>query len=67
MESHTTTEPDVHVVDGRDALAFLIIRPSADGAGFAIESGASGMTRKAAAVVLLAITERWLSASESEN
>ncbi|MEU5838811.1 hypothetical protein ABZ820_34820 [Streptomyces diacarni] len=39
-------------IDGRDALAFVIVRPGQDGTGVSIEAAANGMGKAQAAYVL---------------
>lgn len=47
-------------VDGRDALAYVLLRPSAKGAGHVIaEAGANGLSKKAAAAYLRMIADSW--------
>ena len=52
-------------VDGRDALAFVIIRPGATDGGVAIEAAANGMSKPAAAYVLRHVAEQFDAATPS--
>lgn len=46
-------------VDGRDALAFVIIRPNATGDGVSIEAAANGMSKEQGAYVLRHVADQW--------
>jgi hypothetical protein len=46
------------VIDGRDALAYVIIRPS-ETAGVTVEAAANGISKKAAAYVLRSVADAW--------
>ena len=50
--------PQVAVIDGREALAYLIIRPNPAG-GVTIESAANGIDRVQAAYCLRTIADKW--------
>ena len=46
-------------IDGTDALAYVLIRPNANGSGVVIEAGADGITQQEAARVLRHVADRW--------
>ncbi|WP_367138945.1 MULTISPECIES: hypothetical protein [Streptomyces] len=46
-------------VDGRDALAFVIIRPGTNGDGVSIEAAANGLSKEDAAYVLRYVADQW--------
>lgn len=50
--------PQVAVIDGREALAYLIIRPNPAG-GVTIESAANGLDHAQAAYCLRAVADKW--------
>lgn len=50
--------PHVAVIDGREALAYLIIRPNPAG-GVTIESAANGLDHAQAAYCLRAVADKW--------
>jgi hypothetical protein len=52
-----TGEERLAFVDGRDALAYVIIRPS--DFGVEVEAAADGISRKAAAYVLRQVADQW--------
>ncbi|MFF2650554.1 hypothetical protein [Streptomyces sp. NPDC058045] len=56
-----TEKPDVQMVavDGRDALAYVIIRPGDDAARPVAEASARGITKRAAAHLLRQIADMW--------
>lgn len=56
-----TSQPETTItaVDGRDALAAVIIRPAETSGNVAIEAFANGMSREAAAYVLRNVAEQW--------
>ena len=46
-------------IDGRDALAFVIIWPSEIGDGVAIEASSSGLSKPQAAYILRHVADQW--------
>ncbi|MBT2505125.1 hypothetical protein J7I98_04280 [Streptomyces sp. ISL-98] len=56
-----TTEPDTTItaVDGRDALAFVIVRPGSTEGSVSIEAAAKGLSKPAAAYVLRSVADGW--------
>lgn len=56
-----TSQPAVTMtaIDGRDALAFVIIRPGQGEGTVAIEAAATGLSQPAAAFVLRNVAEQW--------
>ncbi|AEW94636.1 MULTISPECIES: hypothetical protein [Streptomycetaceae] len=59
--SSTPQQPETGIVaiDGRDALAFVIIRPGKTPGAVTIEAAAQGLSKKAAAQVLLHVANEW--------
>jgi hypothetical protein len=45
MTDNEIPETSLAFVDGRDALAYVIIRPNDTGDGVVVESGANGITK----------------------
>ena len=54
----TTPEPSLVAADGRDALAYVIIKPGPDG-NVVIDAAASGISKPHAAWVLRQVADRW--------
>ena len=56
-----TDQPETKLtfVDGRDALAYVIIRPNAAGDGVLIDAAASGLSKPQAAYVLRHVADQW--------
>lgn len=52
-------ETTLSVVDGRDALAYLIIKPNERGDGVVIDAAANGMSHAQAAYVLRHVAGKW--------
>ncbi|MEU1800825.1 hypothetical protein [Streptomyces sp. NPDC019937] len=52
-------EATMTAIDGRDALAFVIIRPGQTEGGVSIEAAASGLSKQAAAYVLRHVAQQW--------
>lgn len=46
-------------IDGRDALAFVIVRPGDDTEHVSIEAGARGISKSTAAYILRRIADQW--------
>ncbi|MFF9284846.1 hypothetical protein [Streptomyces griseosporeus] len=64
----TLDEPRLAVLDGRDALAFVLIRPAADDPdNVAVEAGSRGMSRAAAAYTLRAVADRFDQQARAEG
>lgn len=64
VESRAEAEPDseghtITAVDGRDALAFVIIRPGSTEGAVSIEAAAKGLSKPAAAHVLRHVADLW--------
>jgi hypothetical protein len=53
-------------VDGRDALAFVIIRPGSDDENVSIEAAANGLSKKAAAYILRHVADQFDAAGDAE-
>lgn len=51
-------------VDGRDALACVLIRPGADDRHVSIEASAQGISKASAAHILRRIADQWTAESE---
>lgn len=52
------SEPTMVAVDGRDALAYVIVRPGANGR-FVIDAAAKGLDKRSAAYVLRHVADQW--------
>ena len=52
-------ETTMTAIDGRDALAFVIIRPGGTDGSVSIEAAARGLSKPAAAYVLRNVAEQW--------
>ncbi|MER8219730.1 hypothetical protein ABTZ58_03850 [Streptomyces sp. NPDC094143] len=52
-------ETKLAAIDGRDALAFVIIRPGSTDGGVAIEAAANGMSKESAAYVLRHVADQF--------
>lgn len=50
-------EIDTAVIDGRDALAYVIIRGGVE--GVTVEAAANGIDKRAAAYVLRSVADAW--------
>ncbi|MGW0012436.1 hypothetical protein ACWDVX_22170 [Streptomyces tendae] len=61
-----TDQPEATLVavDGRDALAYVLIRPGATGGTVTAEAGARGLSKPAAAHILRGIAAKWDSETE---
>lgn len=46
-------------VDGRDALAYVIVRPGPNDRGVVVDAAAHGMTKKSAAFVLRQVADQF--------
>jgi hypothetical protein len=46
-------------VDGRDALAYVIIRPGKDGESVMLEAAANGISKAQGAYILRHIADQW--------
>jgi len=46
-------------VDGRDALAYVIVRPGNDDAHVSLEAAARGISKTSAAMILRQIADAW--------
>lgn len=62
-----TDHSAITAIDGRDALAFVIIRPGSTDGAVSIEAAAEGLSKAAAAHVLRHIADQWERASEPEQ
>lgn len=51
-------------VDGRDALAYVLVRPGADAGHVSIEASARGISKTSAALILRRIADKWITESE---
>ncbi|MFE7017697.1 hypothetical protein ACFVAQ_45850, partial [Streptomyces sp. NPDC057651] len=65
-------EPRLAVVDGRDALAYVIVRPSDEGASedeqsVSVEAGSRGLSKAAAAYALRRVADQFDTAAEAEG
>jgi hypothetical protein len=64
-------EPDeetrLAILDGRDALAFVVIRPADDADNVTVEAGSRGMSKAAAAYVLRAVADEFDDAARAEG
>lgn len=58
-------EPDVQLtmIDGRDALMMVLVRPADDGPGLVVEAHANGLGKKGAADVLEHLARQWRAAA----
>jgi hypothetical protein len=52
-------EVGLALVDGRDALAWVILRPGPDNQHVMAEAGAKGITKGQAAAALRQIADKW--------
>lgn len=53
-------ETKLVMVDGRDALAYILIRPREDGTpGVAVDAGANGMSKAHAAAYMRQVADMW--------
>lgn len=60
--------PRLALLDGRDALAFVVIRPAADDPdNVTVEAGSRGMSKAAAAYVLRAVADEFDDAARAEG
>lgn len=55
----STENVTMTAIDGRDALAFVIIRPGQTDGGVSIEAAAKGLSKQAAAYVLRHVADQW--------
>jgi hypothetical protein len=53
------SEVQMVAIDGRDALAYVIVRPGSDQAHVSIEAAARGLSKDSAAKILRQIAEAW--------
>jgi hypothetical protein len=61
-------ETRLALLDGRDALAFVVIRPAADDPdNVTVEAGSRGMSKAAAAYVLRAVADEFDDAARAEG
>lgn len=54
-----TTTTSMVAIDGRDALAFVIVRPGSADGSVSIEAAATGMSKAAAAHVLRHVADQF--------
>lgn len=47
------------VMDGRDALAYVLIHPGPNDEGVAVDAGANGISKKQAAWILRRVADSW--------
>jgi hypothetical protein len=61
MNASADAKQQLAFIDGRDALAFVILRPSPEGDDrvVVVDAGANGMSRKRAAAYLRLLADRW--------
>lgn len=59
MANEKSPETRLAFVDGRDALAYLIIRPGENGDGVVIDAEAHGISKPQAAYVLRHVADQW--------
>ncbi|WP_432010144.1 hypothetical protein [Streptomyces cucumeris] len=59
-----SAEVTMTAIDGRDALAFVIIRPGQTEGAVSIEAAAKGLSKEAAAYVLRRIADQWARESQ---
>jgi hypothetical protein len=52
-------EPTMTVVDGREALAYVLVLPKPDGSGVLIDAGAHGITKPQAGFILRRVAQSW--------
>jgi hypothetical protein len=52
-------ETTMTAIDGRDALAYVILRPGPDNARVMAEAGARGISKQQAAAALRQIADMW--------
>jgi hypothetical protein len=65
---HPAAEQRVAILDGRDALAFVIIRPADDDPDrVTVEAGSRGMSKAAAAYVLRTVADEFDDAATAEG
>lgn len=57
--SHNPDEMTMAAIDGRDALAYVILRPGPSNAQVVAEAGAKGITKGQAAAALRMIADKW--------
>jgi hypothetical protein len=60
-------EERIAVVDGREALAYVIVRPNADGTGVIMEAAANGLSKGEGAVILRHIADYWEAGQQKED
>lgn len=57
--SYDPNETTMTAIDGRDALAFVILRPGTDNQHVVMEAGAKGISKGQAARALRQIADMW--------
>lgn len=55
----STDNVTITAIDGRDALAFVIIRPGVDSTGVSIEAAANGLDKKTTAYILRHVADQF--------
>ncbi|MEV7867447.1 NUDIX hydrolase [Streptomyces sp. NPDC088124] len=66
MSSTNPGHASLVAVDGRDALAYIIIRPGSQPGAVSIESGSQGLEKAVAAEVLRRVADEWGSLPEDQ-
>ncbi|MFG2404211.1 hypothetical protein ACGFR8_07705 [Streptomyces brevispora] len=59
MTEQTPGETKLAMIDGRDALAYVIIRPGTTEGSVLLEAAASGLDKAAGAYILRNIADLW--------
>ena len=67
MADEDKREATMTVVDGREALAYVIILPNEDGNGVLIDAAASGISKQQAAYVLRHLAKQWDPEGETDG
>ncbi len=58
MSTESAPETKMTVVDGREALAYVIVKPAENG-GVEVDAGANGITEAQAAFILRKVADQW--------
>lgn len=64
--SYDPNDTTMTAIDGRDALAFVILRPGTDKQHVVVEAGAKGISKGQAARALRQIADMWDKAEQQE-
>lgn len=63
----TRSDESLTFVDGKDALAFVIVRPGASEGTVSVDAGSNGMSKEQGAYILAQIAQRWAAEAEAEQ